>query len=161
MSIEVGQSLPKATFRVMTADGIVTKTTDEIFAGKKVALFAVPGAFTGTCHKMHMPSITMNADAMKAKGVDTIAVTAVNDAFVMSAWKRDTDLKDQVLFLADGNGEFAKAIDLELDGTGFGLGLRSKRYSMLVDNGKVVKLNVEPNSGALEVSGGDTLLGQI
>lgn len=161
MTIKIGDKLPQATFRVMTADGIVTKSTDEIFAGKKVALFAVPGAFTGTCHKMHMPSITMNADAMKAKGVDTIAVTAVNDAFVMSAWKRAADLNDQVLFLADGSAEFAKAAGLDNDATAAGMGIRSKRYSMLVEDGKVTKLNIETKPGTVEVSGGDTLLGQL
>src|SRR5262245_102562 len=142
MTIKTGDRLPDVKFRIMTGDGPQWKTTGEIFKGKKVALFAVPGAFTGTCHKMHMPSITMNADAMKAKGVDTIAVTSVNDVFVMKAWKRDTDLKDQVEFLADGNGEFAKAIGLELDASANGLGIRSKRYSMLVEDGVVKKLNV-------------------
>ncbi len=103
MTIKIGDRLPEAKFRIMTGEGRGRKTTDEIFKGKKVALFAVPGAFTNTCHKMHMPSITMNADAMKAKGVDTIAVTSVNDVFVMKAWQRDTDLKNQTEFLADGN----------------------------------------------------------
>ena len=161
MTIKIGDRLPEAKFRIMTGEGPQWKTTDDIFKGKKVALFAVPGAFTNTCHKMHMPSITMNADAMKAKGVDTIAVTSVNDVFVMKAWKRDTDLKDQTEFLADGNAEFAKAIGLELDASGNGLGIRSKRYSMLVEDGVVTKLNIEANPGAVEVSGGDTLLGQL
>src|SRR5215813_10128384 len=122
MTIKVGEKIPESKFRVMTADGPQWKSTDEVFKGKKVALFAVPGAFTGTCHKMHMPSITMNADAMKAKGVDTIAVTSVNDVFVMQAWKRDTDPGNKAEFLADGNGDFAKAIDLTFDGSGNGLG---------------------------------------
>jgi glutaredoxin/glutathione-dependent peroxiredoxin len=161
MTIKIGDRLPEAKFRIMTGEGPQVKTTDDIFKGKKVALFAVPGAFTNTCHKMHMPSITMNADAMKAKGVDTIAVTSVNDVFVMKAWKRDTDQKDQTEFLADGNAEFAKAIGLELDASGNGLGIRSKRYSMLVEDGVVTKLNVEANPGAVETSGGDTLLGQL
>lgn len=161
MTIKIGDKLPSAQFRVMTPDGIQTRTTDDIFKGKIVALFAVPGAYTGTCHKMHLPSITMNADAIKAKGVDTIAVTAVNDAFVMSAWKRDTDLKDALIYLADGNAEFAKAIGLTFDGSGGGLGLRSKRYSMLVKDGVVVKLNIEEKSGTVELSGGDTLLAQL
>ena len=113
MPIKVGDRLPEAKFRVMTAEGPAWKTTDDIFKGKKVALFAVPGAFTGTCHKMHVPSITQNADAIKAKGVNTIAVTSVNDVFVMDAWKKAT-AADKVEFLADGNGEFAKAIDLDL-----------------------------------------------
>lgn len=161
MTIKIGDKLPSVQFRMMTPDGIQTRTTDDIFKGKIVALFAVPGAYTGTCHKMHLPSITMNADAIKAKGVDTIAVTAVNDAFVMSAWKRDTDLKDALIYLADGNAEFAKAIGLTFDGSGGGLGLRSKRYSMLVKDGVVAKLNIEEKPGTVEMSGGDTLLAQL
>ena len=161
MTIKIGDHLPDVKFRVMTGEGPQVRTTGDIFKGKTVALFAVPGAFTNTCHKMHMPSITMNADAMKAKGVDTIAVTSVNDVFVMKAWKRDTDLKDQTEFLADGNAEFAKAIGLELDASGNGLGIRSKRYSMLVEDGVVKKLNVEDSPGTVEKSGGDTLLGQL
>jgi len=161
MTIQVGDRLPEAKFNVMTGDGVQTRTTDDIFKGKKVALFAVPGAYTGTCHKMHIPSIFLNAYAMKDKGVDTIAVVSVNDAFVMSAWKRDTDQRDEAIFLADGNADFAKAIGLELDASGLGLGIRSKRYSMLVEDGVVKKLNVEPNPGKVEVSGGDTLLGQL
>ena len=121
MPIKVGDRLPEAKFRVMTAEGPGWKTTDDIFKGKKVALFAVPGAFTGTCHKMHVPSITQNADAIKAKGVNTIAVTSVNDIFVMDAWKK-ASAADKIEFLADGNGEFAKAIDLTFDGSGNGLG---------------------------------------
>jgi peroxiredoxin len=160
MTIKVGDRLPEAKFRVMTSDGPAWKTTDEVFKGKKVALFAVPGAFTNTCHKMHVPSITQNADAMKAKGVSTIAVTSVNDIFVMDAWKKAT-AADKVDFLADGNGEFAKAIDLSFDGSGNGLGLRSKRYSMLVEDGVVKRLNVEESPGKVEVSGGDALLKQL
>ena len=121
MPIKVGDHLPNAKFRVGTPEGPAWKTTDEIFKGKKVALFAVPGAFTGTCHKMHVPSILQSADAIKAKGVDTIAVTSVNDVFVMDAWKKAT-AADKIEFLADGNGEFAKAVDLSFDGSGNGLG---------------------------------------
>ena len=161
MPIKVGDRVPETKFRVMGPEGPAVKTTDEIFKGKKVALFAVPGAYTGTCHKMHMPSIVQNADAIKAKGIDTIAVTGVNDVFVMNAWKRDTDPGGKVEFLADGNGEFAKALDLTFDGSGHGLGTRSKRYSMLVDNGVVKKLNVEEAPGKVEVSGGDSLLKQL
>ncbi len=161
MTIKVGDQLPESKFHVMTADGIQVKTSDDVFKGKKVALFAVPGAYTGTCHKMHMPSIFMNASALKAKGIDTIAVVSVNDAFVMQAWKRDTDHRNEATFLADGNAEFTKAIGLELDASGHGLGLRSKRYSMLVENGTVTKLNLEPNPGKVDVSGGDTLLSQL
>jgi peroxiredoxin len=161
MPIKVGDRLPEAKFRVMGPDGPGWKTTDEIFKGKKVALFAVPGAYTGTCHKMHMPSIVQNADAIKAKGVNTIAVTGVNDVFVMSAWKRDTDPDNKIDFLADGNGEFAKALDMTFDGSGNGLGTRSKRYAMLVEDGVVKKLNIEEAPGKVDVSGGDSLLKQL
>ncbi|MBI3701808.1 MAG: peroxiredoxin [Afipia sp.] len=161
MTIKVGDKLPEAKFRVMTGEGPQVKTTDDIFKGKKVALFAVPGAYTGTCHKMHMPSIFLNAYAIKGKGIDTIAVVSVNDVFVMNAWKRDTDQRDEATFLADGNGDFTKAIGMDFDGSGNGLGTRSKRYSMLVEDGVVRKFNLEANPGKVEVSGGDTLLGQL
>jgi glutaredoxin/glutathione-dependent peroxiredoxin len=160
MPIKVGDRLPNAKFRVMAAEGPVWKTTDEVFKSKKVALFAVPGAYTGTCHKMHMPSIVTNVDALKAKGVNTVAVTAVNDIFVLDAWKKATQ-GDKIEFLADGNGEFAKAIELTFDGSGNGLGTRSKRYSMLVDDGVVKSLNVEDAPGRVDVSGGDALLKQL
>ena len=160
MPIKVGDRLPEAKFRVMTSDGPAWKSTDDIFKGKKVALFAVPGAFTGTCHKMHVPSITQHADAIKAKGVNTVALTSVNDVFVMDAWKKATGA-DKIDFLADGNGEFAKAIDLILDGSGNGLGMRSKRYAMLVEDGVVKKLNIEEAPGKVDVSGGDALLKQL
>ena len=161
MTINVGDKLPEAKFRVMTAEGPQVRTTDDIFKGKKVALFAVPGAYTGTCHKMHMPSVFQNAAAIKAKGVDAIAVVAVNDVFVMNAWKRDTDLNNEAIYLADGNADFARALGVEFDGSGHGLGTRSKRYSMLVEDGVVKVFNLEPNPGKVEVSGGDTLLGQL
>jgi peroxiredoxin len=160
MPIKVGDKLPNATFRVMTADGPKPKTTDEIFKGKKVALFAVPGAYTGTCSKMHLPSVQQNADTIKAKGVASVVMTAVNDIFVLDAWKKSSGA-DKVEFLADGNGEFAKAIDLTFDGSGNGLGTRSKRYSMLVDDGVVKSLNVEEAPGKVDVSGGDALLKQL
>jgi peroxiredoxin len=161
MTIKVGDHLPAAKFTVMTEEGPKARTTDEVFKGKKVALFAVPGAYTGTCHKMHMPSVFQNAAAIKGKGVDTIAVVSVNDVFVMNAWKRDTDLNNEAIYLADGNGDFAKALGVEFDGSGHGLGTRSKRYSMLVEDGVVKTFNLEPNPGKVEVSGGDTLLGQL
>ena len=160
MPIKVGDKLPSATFRVMTGEGPKPKTTDDIFKGKKVALFAVPGAYTNTCHKMHVPSIQQNADAIKAKGVTTIAVTSVNDVFVMDAWKKAC-AAEKLDFLADGNGEFAKALELTFDGSGNGLGTRSKRYAMLVEDGVVKKLNVEEAPGKVEVSGGDALLKQL
>ncbi len=147
MPIKVGDRLPEAKFRVMTSEGPAWKTTDEVFKGKKVALFAVPGAFTPTCHNMHMPSFLKNAAAIKAKGVDTIAVTGVNDVFVMNAWKKETGADGKIDFLADGNGDFAKAIDLAFDGSGDGLGTRSRRYSMLVDDGVVKSLNIEEAPG--------------
>ncbi len=160
MPIKVGERLPQAKFRVMTAEGPAWKSTDDIFKGKKVALFAVPGAFTSTCHKMHVPSIVQNADALRAKGVSTVAVTSVNDVFVMDAWQKATGAQN-VEFLADGNGEFAKAIDLTLDASGNGLGLRSKRYAMVVEDGVVKRLNVEEAPGKVDVSGGDALLKQL
>src|ERR1700751_5087884 len=160
MSLHVWDRLPSTKFSVMSGEGPVWKTTDDIFKGKKVALFGVPGAFTGTCHKMHVPSILQNADAIKAKGVDTIAVTSVNDVFVMDAWKK-ASAADSIEFLADGNGEFAKAVDLTFDGSGNGLGTRSRRYSMLVEDGLVKKLNIEEAPGKVDVSGGDALLKQL
>ena len=161
MAIKVGDRLPNAKFRVMAAEGPAWKTTDEIFKGKKVALFAVPGAFTPTCNNLHIPSFLNNVDAFKAKGVHTIAVTGVNDVFVMEAWKKATGAAGKIEFLADGNGEFAKAIDMAFDGSGNGLGTRSKRYSMLVEDGTVKKLNVEDAPGKCDLSGGQALLGQI
>jgi len=161
MAIKVGDRLPEGKFRVMTAEGPAWKTTDEVFKGKKVVLFAVPGAFTPTCHKNHLPGFLKNGDAIKAKGIDTIAVTAVNDPFVMDAWKKASGAEGKIEFLADGNGDFAKALDMTLDGSGNGLGLRSKRYSMVVDNGVVKTLNIEEAPGKADLSGADTLLKQL
>ena len=158
MAIKVGDRLPSATFRVVTADGPKPFTTDDVFKGKKVVLFAVPGAFTPTCTKNHLPGYINNAAAIKAKGVDTIAVTGVNDQFVMDAWKKSSGGEGKVDFLADGNGDFAKALDLTLDASGNGLGLRSKRYSMLVEDGVVKSLNVEEAAGKAEVSGAEAML---
>jgi len=161
MTIQVGDKLPEAKFRVMTAEGPQVKTTDDIFKGKKVALFAVPGAFTPTCNNLHIPSFLKNIDAFKAKGVNTIAVTGVNDAFVMDAWKKATGAEGKIEFLADGNGEFAKGVGMDFDASGNGLGVRSKRYSMLVDNGVVKQFNVEDAPGKCDISGGDALLKQL
>jgi len=159
MPIKVGDRLPEAKLRVMTADGPAWKTTKEIFSGKKVAMFAVPGAFTGTCHKSHMPSFVRNVDALKAKGVDTIAVTAVNDHWVMDAWIKASDAEGKIEFLADGNGEFAKALDLANDATAGGMGsIRSKRYAMLIDDGVVKVLNIEEKPGMIEISSAENLL---
>lgn len=160
MPIKVGDRLPDAKFRVMTTEGPAWKTTGDVFKGRKVALFAVPGAYTGTCQRLHMPSIVANIDALKSKGVQAVAITAVNDVFVMDAWQKATGAT-KAEFLADGNGEFAKAIDLTFDGSGNGLGTRSRRYSMLVDDGVVKKLNIEEAAGKVDVSGGDALLKQL
>ena len=159
MPIKVGDRLPNAKFRVSTPEGPAWKTTDDIFKGKKVALFAVPGAFTNTCHKMHIPSILVSFDGLKAKGVDTIAVTAVNDASVMDAWKKAT-AADKLEFLADGSADFAKAIDLATDLSANGMGTRSRRYAMLVEDGVVKALNVE-QPGKFEISDADTMLRQL
>jgi glutaredoxin/glutathione-dependent peroxiredoxin len=142
MAIQVGDRIPEAKFRVMTAEGPGWQSAEAVFKGKKVVLFAVPGAFTPTCHKNHLPGFLQHADAIKAKGVDTIAVTSVNDVFVMSEWQNASGANGKIEFLADGNGDFAKALDLTLDGSAGGLGLRSQRYSMLVEDGVVKKLNI-------------------
>ena len=157
MAIKVGDRLPNATFREMTAEGPKPRTTDEIFKGKKVVLFAVPGAFTPTCHKNHMPGFVKNADAIKAKGIDTIAVTGVNDVFVMDAWKKASG-GDSIDFLADGSAAFAKALGLTADLTERGLGVRSQRYAMVVEDGVIKTLNVEDAPGKADVSGADNLL---
>ena len=161
MAIKVGDRLPDAKFRVMTADGPAWTTTEDVFKGKKVVLFAVPGAFTPTCHKNHLPGFVKNAAAIKAMGVDTIAVTGVNDVFVMDAWKRQACPDGSIDFLADGNGDFAKAIDMSMDGSAAGLGLRSKRYAMVVEDGVVKTLNIEDAPGKAEISGAENVLKQI
>ena len=157
MPIKVGDKLPNTTFRVMTAEGPKPMPSEEVFKGKKVVLFAVPGAFTPTCSKNHLPGFVKNAAAIKAKGIDAIAVTAVNDPFVMDAWKKAAG-SDDVEFLADGSADFAKAIGLELDASAGGLGIRSKRYCMVVDNGVVKSLAIEDAPGKADVSGADALL---
>jgi peroxiredoxin len=161
MPIKVGDRLPDAKFRVMSTEGPAWKSTDDIFKGRKVALFAVPGAFTPTCNNLHIPSFLNNIDALKAKGVHTIAVTGVNDVFVMEAWKKATGADGKIDFLADGNGDFAKAVGMDFDGSGNGLGVRSKRYSMLVDNGAVKVLNIEDAPGKCDLTSGQALLKQI
>ena len=161
MTIQVGDRLPAGTFRVMTPDGPATKTTEDIFKGKRVVLFAVPGAFTPTCHKNHMPGYLKNAEAIRAKGIDEIIVTGVNDVFVMDAWKKASGADGKIEFLADGSGDFAKALGLSFDASANGLGIRSRRYSMLVEDGVVKKLNIEEKPGTAELSGADNLLKQI
>lgn len=161
MPIKVSDRIPEAKFRIMSERGPASKTTDEVFKGKKVVLFAVPGAFTPTCNNSHLPGFLKNADAIKAKGVDTIAVTGVNDVFVMEAWSKATGAQGKIEFLSDGNGDFAKAIDLVLDASGAGLGLRSRRYAMLVEDGVVKALSVEDEPGKAEISSAENLLKQM
>lgn len=161
MSIKPGDSLPKATFTVMTPEGPKLRASESIFKGKKIVLFGVPGAFTPTCSAEHLPGFLDKAEQFKSKGIDEIAVTAVNDVFVMDAWAKAAGAADKISFLADGNGDFAQAIGLSLDLTERGLGLRSQRYAMLVDNGVVRKLNVEVEAGKAEISSATALLAQI
>ena len=156
MTIKVGDKVPSVTLRHLTAEGPKEITTDELFGGKKVVLFAVPGAYTRTCSQRHLPSYVGNAAQLKAKGVDTIACVAVNDAFVMGAWGKEHQA-DKIMMLGDGNAEFTKAIGLELDRMKEGMGIRSQRYSMLVDNGVVKALNVE-KPGEFAVSNAETML---
>jgi len=158
MGIKVGDKLPDATFRTLSADGPKPLSTSEVFSGKKVALFAVPGAFTPTCHQKHLPSFLSHVADFKKKGVDSIVCVAVNDPFVLGAWEATTGAKGKVLFLSDGNAEFTKKIGMDFDGSGFGLGTRSKRYSMLVENGVVKAMNVEDSPAACSITGGDKLL---
>ena len=156
MTIKVGDKVPSVTLRHLTAEGPKEITSDELFGGKKVVLFAVPGAFTRTCSQRHLPSYVGNAAQLKAKGVDTIACLAANDAFVMSAWGKEHQA-DQIMMLGDGNADFTKAIGLELDRVKEGMGMRSQRYSMLVEDGVVKALNVEA-PGQYEVSSAETML---
>ena len=155
--IKVGDKIPSATLMQMKDGGPKPVTTEQLFAGKKVALFALPGAFTPTCSAKHLPGFIQNSDALKAKGIDTIACVSVNDAFVMGAWGEQQKAGDKVMMLADGNGDFARALGLELDATKFGMGKRSQRFSMVVDNGVVTQLNVE-QPGAFEVSSADHMI---
>ena len=158
MAIKVGDRLPSATFMTMTADGPKPQSTDDIFKGKKVVLFAVPGAFTPTCDKNHLPGFVANADKIKGKGIDTIAVTGVNDVFVMNAWKKASGAEGKIEFLADGSANFAKALGLSIDLGERGLGTRSQRYSMVVEDGVVKALNVEDAPGKADISGAENLL---
>jgi peroxiredoxin len=160
MTIQVGDRIPSIQLVKVTEGGPEQVGSDEYFAGRRVALFSVPGAFTPTCSAKHLPGFVEKADAIRAKGVDEIACTAVNDAFVMAAWGKQGGVEGKVTMLADGNGAFAKAVGLEMDGTGFGMGMRGKRYSMLVNDGVVEQLNLEA-PGQFEVSSADYLLGQL
>jgi peroxiredoxin len=161
MTINVGDKVPQATFKYLSPEGPKEISSAELFGGKKVALFAVPGAFTPTCSQRHLPGYVERAGDIKGRGVDTIACVSVNDAFVMGAWGKDQKVGDKVMMLADGSGDFTKAMGLELDLTKGGLGVRSQRYSMLVENGVVKKLNVEEAPGKAETSSAETLLKQL
>jgi glutaredoxin/glutathione-dependent peroxiredoxin len=160
MTIKVGDKIPSGKFKYMSKDGPKDLTTDELFKGKKVALFALPGAFTPTCSAKHLPGFIQNSEQIKSKGISTIACLSVNDAFVMDAWGKNQNVGDKVMMLADGSADFTKALGLELDLTPNGMGVRSKRYSMLVDDGVVKQLNLE-KPGAFEVSNAETLMKQI
>jgi len=160
MTIQAGDKVPSVKLKTMTKDGIKDLTTDDIFKGKKVAIFGLPGAFTPTCSAKHLPGFVTHFDALKAKGVDTVACVSVNDAFVMDAWGKAQNVGDKVMMLADGNADFTKALGIEMDGTGYGMGLRMKRFSMYVVDGTVKTFNLE-KPGAFEVSNAETMLGQV
>ncbi len=153
MAIKAGDKMPEGKFRIMTANGPAEVTTDELFKGKTVVLFAVPGAFTPTCSNQHLPSYLKNYDKVRATGIDTIACMAVNDVFVMDAWGKDRGVGDKIKMLADGNGDYTKALGLELDASKFGLGSRSKRFSIIVKDGVAEKVNVD--DGKYELTGAE------
>jgi glutaredoxin/glutathione-dependent peroxiredoxin len=161
MPISVGDHLPQATFRISTPDGPAARTTDDLFHGRKVVLVAVPGAFTPTCDRNHLPGYVQHAAALKAAGVDAILVTSTNDVFVLKAWSASAGADGVVEMLSDGNADFAKALGLSFDGTGFGMGIRSQRYSMLVEDGVVKSINIEDGPGKADLSGADTMLRQL
>ncbi|NMD09143.1 MAG: peroxiredoxin [Phyllobacteriaceae bacterium] len=160
MTIKIGDRLPQVEFNTMTPDGQQKVSTDVVFAGRKVVLFAVPGAFTPTCSMNHLPGFVTSFDEIKSKGVDAIVCTSVNDVHVMNAWAKHSGADGKIMMLADGNADFAKAVGLEKDLAVAGMGLRSSRYSMIVDNGVVKALNVEDKSG-VNVSGAETILEQL
>ena len=160
MTIKIGDKIPSATLTIMKDGHPTPVKSDEYFGGRKVALFSVPGAFTPTCSAKHLPSFLDNEEKLKAKGVDAIACVSVNDAFVMGAWGKHAGADGHIDMLADGNGDFARALGLELDATKFGMGMRGKRFSMVVDNGVVKTPNIE-EPGAFGVSSGDHMLGQL
>ncbi len=157
MSIQAGEKMPAGVFGVMTDAGPGAMSTDDLFAGKKVVLVSVPGAFTPTCSMNHLPGFVDQADAIQAKGVDTVACMAVNDVFVMDAWGKDRGVGDKVLMLADGNGDYASALGLEMDGTGFGMGMRGQRFAIVVDDGVASHVAVE-GPGEFEVSKAEAIL---
>ncbi|TDJ34905.1 MAG: peroxiredoxin [Gammaproteobacteria bacterium] len=160
MTIRVGEKMPSGVFGIMTDAGPGAISTDELFAGKKVVLVSVPGAFTPTCSASHLPGFVNQAADFFAKGVDSIACMSVNDVFVMHAWGEDQKVGDKVMMLADGNGEYARALDLEMDGTAFGMGTRSQRFAIIIDDGTATHVAVEA-PGKLEVSEADAILAKL
>jgi glutaredoxin/glutathione-dependent peroxiredoxin len=160
MTIKAGDKMPAGTLKRMTKEGPKDLTTEELFKGKKVVLFSVPGAFTPTCDAKHLPGFVELADAIRAKGVDTIACMAVNDVFVMNAWGKSSSVGDKILMLADGNGDYAKALGLELDAKGYGMGVRGQRFALVVKDGTVTHVNVEA-PGQFKVSAAEHVLGEL
>ncbi|HYB05487.1 MAG TPA: peroxiredoxin [Methyloceanibacter sp.] len=160
MTIEAGERMPSGTFKRMTKEGPKDLTTDELFKGKRVVLFSVPGAFTPTCDAKHLPGFVQLADQIRARGVDTIACMAVNDVFVMNAWGKASGVGDKILMLADGNGDYARALGLELDAKGFGMGQRGQRFAILVKDGVATAVFVEA-PGQFKVSAAEHILGQL
>ncbi|MFQ5955127.1 MAG: peroxiredoxin [Kiloniellales bacterium] len=161
MTISVGDRIPSATLRHLTADGLQDISTDELFRRKKVVVFGLPGAFTRTCSGRHVPSFLERAEELRAKGVDTIACVSVNDAYVMDAWSKDMGVGDKILMLADGNCEFTNAVGLSQDLSDRGFGIRSQRYAMIVEDGIVKTLDVEAAPGEMKVSGADSVLAKL
>ncbi len=160
MAIKVADRMPSGVLKTMSAEGPKDVSTDELFKGKKVVLFSVPGAFTPTCDAKHLPGFVQLADQMRAKGVDLIACMAVNDVFVMNAWGKASGVADKVLMLADGNGDYAKALGLELDASGFGMGLRGQRFALVIEDGVVKHADIEA-PGQFKVSAAEHVLGQL
>jgi len=160
MTIKAGERMPAGTFKRMTREGPKDLSTDELFKGKRVVLFSVPGAFTPTCDAKHLPGFVQLADQIRAKGVDTIACMAVNDVFVMNAWGKASGVGDKILMLADGNGEYAKALGLELDARGYGMGTRGQRFAIVAKDGVATQVDVEA-PGQFKVSAAEYVLGQL
>ncbi len=160
MSIKPGEHLPAGSFQTLVAGRVETLSTDDVFAGKKVVLFAVPGAFTPTCSDTHLPGFLARVEEFEARGIDTIACLAVNDAFVVDAWRKIAGVERHLLMLADGNGDYTRALGLELDATGFGMGIRSRRFAALVDDGVVRVLKIE-NGPGVDVSSAESILAAL
>lgn len=159
--IKVGDSIPSANFKEITDEGLVDVSTDSVFKGRKVVMFGIPGAFTPTCSEQHLPGYVNKAAELSSKGVDEVICMAVNDAFVMKTWSEAQGAGGKVRLLADGNAEVSKAMGLDLDASGFGMGIRCHRFSMVVDDGKVTTLHVEENPGALDVAACEVILGEV